>query len=442
MIRLIRALWVFGIILTSYLVQLGLGRVFGGAWVERRWPALHARNARRMYRGFVRLRGVYVKLGQVLSVMGTFLPKAYVDELEGLQDEVPPRPYREIARAVRRALGRTPAEAFARFATTPLAAASLGQVHEATTHEGERVAVKVLYPNVETILRIDLRVLGWVLKVYRRFVPVRQIERVHEQLRDLLERETDLVNEARCIERMTRNFADDPDVLLPAVYPALSSRAVLTMGFMDGVKIGRPGEIEKLGLDPVAVATKLIQISYKQLFLDRFFHADPHPGNFFVQRGAAGQVRIVILDLGSASDLPVPLADGMLDVLTGVIRRDDALVLRGVETMGFVAADGDRALLEQVTRTYFTRLLNLDLTQLQRLGPEVGKQLDPGLQRDELRRLMASVEYPLGWLYVERTLVILFGLSLKLAPRLNTLEVGFPYVMKFLAEGKRPTGAA
>jgi predicted unusual protein kinase regulating ubiquinone biosynthesis (AarF/ABC1/UbiB family) len=385
-----------------------------------------------MYRGFVRLRGVYIKLGQILSVMGSFLPPAYAAELEALQDEVPPRPYRAIARAFRRATGRTPEEAFARFAQDPIAAASLGQVHEATTHEGERVAVKVLYPDVGTIIAIDLRVLGWVLRVYRWFVPVHQIERVHAQLRDLLERETDTLNEARCIERMAANAADDPDVLLPRVFPALGGPGVLTMSYMDGVP-PRADDLRAIGLDPVAVASKLIEVFYKQLFVDRFFHADPHPGNFFVQRGPAGQVRIVVLDLGSASVITDPLADGMFEVLTGLMTRDDDRVVRGVETMGFVAAHGDRALLERVTRRYFAKLLDLDMDALSGSAPEVATKLDPGLKRDELRRLMASVEYPLGWFYVERALVIMFGLCLRLAPRLNTLQVGFPYVVRFLA---------
>jgi ubiquinone biosynthesis protein len=436
-IRLVRALWVFGLIYASYMTQLGLGRLSRAAWIEARWPVLHRRNARRLYGGFVRLRGVYIKLGQVLSLMGNWLPRAYADELEGLQDEVPPQPFAIMERAFRRSFGRAPDEVFARFEREPLAAASLGQVHEATTHEGERVAVKMLYPNVQTIIAIDLRVLSWALVVYRRFVPVQQIERVHAQLADMLARETDYLNEARCIERMAASFAGDPDVLLPRVYPALSSRTVLTMSYMDGVKISRRADLERLGLDPVLVATKLVEVFYKQLFVDRFFHADPHPGNFFVQRGESGQVRLVILDLGSACELADPMADGMFDVIGGIVARDDRMVLRGIEAMGFVAANGDRALLERVARQYFEKLLHLRVEDFARITPAMARELDPGLERQELRQLMASIEYPLGWLYVERAIVIVFALSLQLAPRLDTLRVGFPYVMKFLARGKR-----
>ena len=441
-VRLVRALALFGPILASYLLQLGLQRVFGPARMRARWRTLHRRNARRLYRGFVRLRGVYIKLGQILSIMGTFLPRAFAEELEKLQDTVPPRPYRAISGAVKRSLGKEPAELFRSFAPLPIAAASLGQVHQAVTHAGDRVAVKVLYPNIDSVIRVDLVVLAWALVVYRWFVPVQQLERVHEQLTDMLRRETDYRNEARCLERMAANFASDPDVLFPRVFHELSSDRVLTMSFMDGVKITRLEALAELGLDREAVATRLIQAFYKQLFADRFFHADPHPGNFFVQRGPEGQPRLVILDFGSASEVSDDLVTGMIDILSGLMTRQDSLVVRGVERMGFVAENGDRALLERVTRTYFEKLLNLNITDFGRISPEVAQSLaDPGVKKEELRRLMQSIQYPLGWFFVERAVVILFGLSAQLAPRLNTVQVGFPYIMKFLAENPRPPAA-
>jgi predicted unusual protein kinase regulating ubiquinone biosynthesis (AarF/ABC1/UbiB family) len=183
------------------------------------------------------------------------------------------------------------------------------------------------------------------------------------------------------------------------------------------------------------VATKLIQMFYKQLFADRFFHADPHPGNFFVQRGPQGQPRIVVLDLGSASDVTDNLAQGMLDILTGMMTRNDDLVVQGIETMGFVAEGGDRALLEKTVRKYFEKLLNLNISDFSKISPDMAKDLaDFDMKRDELRELMKSIEYPPGWFYVERAVVIMFGLSATLAPKLNTFQIGFPYIMKFLTD--------
>lgn len=425
------------------MLQLGLQRVLGRKRMKARWSKVHRSNARRMYKGFVRLRGVYIKLGQILSIMGSFLPKAYGEELEGLQDEVPHRPYQEIRKAIRKSLGKDPQELFQEFNTTAIAAASLGQVHQATTHEGDKVAVKILYPNVATIIKIDLRVLSWALRVYRWFVPIRQIERVHEQLKDMLERETDLAHEAECLIRMSANFDDDPDVLFPEFYPELSCSTVMTMSFMDGKKISKSEEIIAMELSPDDVATKLVQVFYKQLFFDKFFHADPHPGNFFVQRGPEGQVRIVVLDLGSASNVSAELVDGMLDILSGVMTGQDDLVVKGIEGMGFLAEDGDQKLLEKAVRMYFEKLMSLDIKDFSNISPDIAKNLaDPNFKRDQLRELMKSVEYPQDWFFVERAVVILFGLSAQLAPTLNTVRVGFPYIMKVFSDRNAAKAAA
>lgn len=443
-IRLLRALRVFSVIFLSYLWMMSWERLWPSRYMKKeRRSRVHRRNARRMYKGFVSLRGVYIKLGQILSIMGTFLPKEYTEELEGLQDEVPPQPYKTISKSFLQAFGKYPPEVFKTFKHTPIAAASLGQVHEATDEQGRRLAVKILYPNVAMVIRVDLTILGWALRVYRTFVPVQQIERVHSQLADMLSRETDLSHEARCIARMSKNFEGDPDVLFPTVIPEWTSRTVLTMTFMDGVKIGKKAALEQLGLHPDAVATKLATAFYKQLFLDRFFHADPHPGNFFVQRGPEGQVRLVILDLGSASEVADNLADGMIDILQGMMTRNDDLVVRGIDTMGFMAEGGDRQLLERTTRRYFEKLLNLNLSDLGKIGSNVVEKLsDPEMRREELRELMKSIAYPEGWFYVERAVVIMFGLSATLAPTLNTLQIGFPYIMKFIAESRQKKAMA
>src|SRR5690242_5036727 len=166
-IRLIRATRVFAIIFLSYLWQMSWARLWPKVYgTKQRWKKIHRRNAKRMYKGFVSLRGVYIKLGQILSIMGTFLPREYVEELEGLQDDVPPTSYAGIAKTFAKSFKKQPTEAFATFNKEPIAAASLGQVHEATNAAGDKLAVKILYPNVATVIKVDLRVLGWALRIY------------------------------------------------------------------------------------------------------------------------------------------------------------------------------------------------------------------------------------------------------------------------------------
>lgn len=462
LLRLARALWIFGWIFASYVVFLGVRKVFrrwttdesgrevpvDPSWLRRYRDAIDRRNARRLLRGMLSLRGVYIKLGQVLSLMGGFLPQVYGKELESLQDAVPPRPFSELRPSFQRTLGKTPEELYAAIDEEPLAAASLGQVHRAQGLDGRDLAVKVLYPGIRAVIAVDMRVVRLAMRAYKLFVPIQGIERVHDALVDLLGRETNYLHEAQCMTRMAANFADEDDVLFPEVIEEATSRDVLTMTFMEGFKITRFDLMEQHGIDRVAVAKRLVKCFYKQLFVDRFFHADPHPGNFLVQPGPSPQEpRLVILDFGAISEVPERMVDGMIDVLRGFFEGRDDLVLAGIEEIGFVAPEGDRALLEQTVKTYFQKLLKVERTAgalMRATEKELEALADPEVERQELRTLMRSVRYPEGWFYVERASVLMFWLAGQIAPDLDTLQVGFPYVLPLLAKrtAAQPTAAA
>ena len=461
-VRLVRALFILGRIFTSYLFQLALLKVFRKwtpdpetgrevadmpAWLVRRQARIDDKNAKRLLAGMLSLRGVYIKLGQVLSVMGGFLPDAYARELESLQDAVPPQPWDVMAKAFEDSLGKPPSAVFKSIEREPLAAASLGQVHVAYSADGAKYAVKVLYPGIRDVVRVDLRVVRLGLRLYRMFVPVQNISAVYDALVDLLERETNYVHEAACMSRMAKNFESEEDILFPEVIAEASSAEVLTMTFMEGIKITRFDEYERLGIDRDAVAERLVKCFYRQLFLDRFFHADPHPGNFLVQAGPTPKTpKIVILDFGAISETPQHVIDGMVDVLRGFFEQNDALVLSGIDTLGFVAPDGDRALLEQTVKTYFAKLLKIqDITAgalMRANSKELEALADPEVARRELRGLMKSVRYPDDWFYVERAAVMSFWLIGQIDPDLDTFQIGFPYVMPLLAQRIQEAAAA
>ena len=453
-IRLVRAQLIFGVIFISYMLQLGLLKVFRRwrldpqtgheepvlpAWLSHRQTRVDEKNSKRMLEGMLKLRGVYIKLGQVLSVMGGFLPAVYIKRLETLQDAVPPHPFDEIEQAFIDSLGARPEAFFDSMDPEPVAAASLGQVHVAYMGDGRKVAVKVLYPGIRDIVRIDMRVIREMVRVYKWFVPVENIEAVHSSLVDLLRRETDYIHEAACMRRMAANFADDDHILFPEVIDQVTTRDVLTMTFMEGVKITRLDEIRARGVDLHKLAERLVKSFYKQIFVDRFFHADPHPGNFLVQPvEGSDDAKIVVLDFGAISEAEERTIFGMVDVLRGFFEQNDALTLRGIEDMGFVAEGGDRALLEQTVKTYFAKLLKLDVrtpAALMKANPkELEALADPEVERRELRALMRSVRYPDGWFYVERASVMMFWLTAQIAPDLDQFQVGFPYVMPLLAQ--------
>ncbi|MFO0683024.1 MAG: AarF/UbiB family protein [Sandaracinus sp.] len=464
--RLVRALWIFGIIFFGYVSLYFVTSIFGtwekdGAtgreveivpgWVRsyRRW--LDRTNAKRLLHGMLSLRGVYIKLGQILSIMGGFLPRVYTKELEQLQDAVPPRPFAEIERAFFESFGQRPDEVFARFDQTPLAAASLGQVHVAWLkdehgREGRKVAVKVLYPGIRDVIRVDMQVIRLAVHAYKWFVPVTGIERVHEALVDLLRRETEYLHEADCMRRMAANFAREKDILFPEPIAELTSSDVLTMTFMEGIKINRVDEMRAANIDPHAVATRFVESFYKQLFLDRLFHADPHPGNFLVQPGRnPRRPKIVILDFGAVSEVKDELVDGLLDIIGGLLEHDGKKLLDGFLRMGFASQEANRELLERMVETYFQRLLQIkDRTPaaLMRANRnELEALVDPEVAREELRELMRSVEYPEGWFYVERASVLAFWLVGTIDPEVDAMRVGYPYIMPLLQSHLSKGGA-
>ncbi|MEM9193926.1 MAG: AarF/UbiB family protein [Myxococcota bacterium] len=450
LVRLVRALWIFGVVLASYLIQLALGRWLRRrkldeagretfelpAWVKARKKAVDRKNAKRVLRSMLRLRGVYIKLGQVLSIMGGFLPRAYADELSVLQDQVPPQPYSVLAHAFRKSLGKDPEEVFDRIDREPLAAASLGQVHAAWLPGGRKVAVKFLYPGIRGVIRTDMKVIRLAVMVYSFFVPVENIEVVHDALVDLLKRETDYLHEARCMARMAKNFEGQKDIAFPSVVEELTTGEVLTMSFMDGVKINDFEAMEAQGIDRKRVAKRLTQSFYESLFVHRFFHADPHPGNFLVDQASDGTPVLVVLDFGAISEVDPIMVEGMVDVLQGFFEQTDALVLQGFERIGFVAERGNRELVEKTVLTYFRKLLKVeDRTAgaiMRARTSELGSLVDPEVERRSLRELMRSIRYPDGWFYVERASVLAFWLIGQVDPDLDTLKVGFPYIMPLL----------
>jgi predicted unusual protein kinase regulating ubiquinone biosynthesis (AarF/ABC1/UbiB family) len=429
----------FWAVFASYGLQWLLAKLLGRRRLRPRLARVHRANARRLARGFARLRGVFIKLGQVLSVVGTFLPKAYAEELERLQDQVPPRPFREILGRLREAFGDDALSRFESFEPTPLAAASLAQVHRARSHDGRLLAVKVLYPGIEELIRRDLAVLRSILPIVRRLITVSRIERVLDQVAVMLQKETNYAEEKANIERMRGIFAGRTDIVVPEVVEELTRGGVLTMSHESGIKIIDFESLAAAGVDNEAVARLLVDAYFTMLFDHSVFHADPHPGNFLVRPGP----ELVILDYGAVFDITPPLAEGMRMVVMGALARDDEQILNGLERMGFVAESGDRELLKRVGKEYLRVLADVKIEDFSRLDRRAVEQLSGYRQlRGQLRDVMRHVEYPEGFFYVERTLALLFGLVGRLAPKRGLPGLVAPHAAKAFARALAAQAAA
>jgi ubiquinone biosynthesis protein len=445
-VRSFRALALAFTILASYGLHWLIATLMGWKRTAARLDRVHQKNAERLATGCTELRGVFIKMGQVLSVLGGFLPRAYGVALERLQDRVPPRPFHEIEVRLKEALGPDALARFGSLEHEAMAAASLAQVHRGTTKDGRRIAVKILYPGIETLIRRDLGVLHTLLPVLRLLVPITRFERILEQLSEMLARETDYAQERRNIERVRHIFQDREDVVIPRVIDELTAKGVLTMTFEDGLKITDFEAIDEAGIDREAIARLLVECYYSMLLEHRVFHADPHPGNFLVLPGP----KLVILDFGAVEEVTVALAEGMQSVVIGGISRDADQVLRGLERMGFVAPGGDREMLERVGREYLAVLANVQIEDYSKIDRDAVEKIAGVHQiRGQLRDIMKNVEYPEGYFYVERTLVLLFGLVGQLAPKAGLPGIAGPVAARAMlrsfavdaANGEEPASA-
>jgi predicted unusual protein kinase regulating ubiquinone biosynthesis (AarF/ABC1/UbiB family) len=411
------------------------GRFFRG-----RWAAVHAKNARRLANGFTRLRGVFIKLGQVISVLGGFLPSEYRAELEKLQDQVPWRPFDEVVGRLNEAFGPGGLERYQSFERTPIAAASLAQVHKATLKDGREAAVKVLYPGIELLIARDLFVLGLFLPIISRVFPIARFDRVLAQLGAMLRRETDYENERLNMERMRGIFAGRSDVVVPSVVPELTRAGILTMSFETGLRISDVLREPRPETDPRLVARLITDCYFTMLFEHRILHADPHPGNFLVRPGPC----LVILDYGAVEAVSEPLVRGLKTVILGALVRNADQVLEGAEQMGFIAPGGDRELLREVGREYLKTLATVRVTDFSNFDRgEMQKLSGYALVRGRLREVMRSVEYPDGYFYLERTLALLFGLVGQLEPERGLPGIGASLASKMMLRSlARPSAPA
>ncbi len=433
--RFVRAYWTTFQVIFSYLA-LGLGhRVFGHAWYNDRIVETHRRNALRVEQTIIKLQGLFIKVGQLLSIMANFLPEQFRAGLAGLQDQVPPRPFDDIEQRILADLGKPLDELFRRFERTPLASASLGQVHEAYLMNGTRVAVKVQHRDIDEITRLDLRTIRRIMGLVQIFLPVRGLDSYYHQIKQMIAEELDFQREARNIERLAANFKDDPGVVFPEVIAELSTRQVLTTTFVEGVKVGDTQAIDQAGINRPELARKIVRTYCQMMFVDGIYHADPHPGNMLARADGS----LVLLDFGAVAELSPSMREGIPEFLEGIIRRDTARLIKAVKKMGFLARGDDGEISEKVIEYFHRRFqeeVRLDSFNLKdiKIDPLRGLENLVDLRRMNigLRELSGTFHVPRDWVLLERTLLLLAGVCTQLDPEMSPMEVVGPYLQEFV----------
>jgi ubiquinone biosynthesis protein len=359
----------------------------------------------------------FIKIGQILSTRPDVVPKSVALALEELQANTPASPTSDVSAIVEEQLGGPITEKFAYFDETPLASASIGQVHGARMHDGTPVVVKVQHPGIEDRVHVDLNILIHLARFFEEHDPELRayspLALAEEAKRTLL-RELDFRRELRNQQAFERNFEDTPEVVIPETYPELSARRVLTMQHLDGFSIREIDRVVAHGHDPARLALIGAHAFLKMVFQDRMFHADPHPGNVFVLPDG----RLGLLDFGMVGRLDEDLLDDLLDLLVGFVQKDTGAIARAVHHLGSVPLDCDQAMLKR------------DLAELQVEMSDIPMgDLDATLLLDQFTALVRNhrIRLPATISMLIKVLVMLDGTSRRLDRNFSLTELLHPY---------------
>lgn len=364
----------------------------------------------------------FVKLGQVLSTRPDLLPPDYIAELTKLQDEVPPVSWPEIEQVLTNELGRPLDEVFEEINTRPLAAASLAQVHLAKLITHKRVALKVQRPNILRTLRTDLEIIHDIAEYAQSHTPlgdVYNLEEIAEDFADTLNRELDFVAEGRNADRFRHNFEDEPGVHIPAVYWDNSTKRLLVLEYIEGIKIDQVQAIDAAGLDRDTIATNAARMIIQEVLLDGFFHADPHPGNFLVMEGNV----IGALDFGMVGYLSRADRTNLIRIYNVAVQMNAKGATEELIHIGAAPYDVDR----QVLTRDIERLL-------QHYGGRVLKDIHVGDLIDEVMPVVFAhrLRMPTNYWLLAKTLSMMEGIGLTLAPEFDVFRFSEPYVKRLI----------
>lgn len=396
----------------------------------------------------IRLGGVMIKVGQFLSARLDVLPPEITDELSGLQDEVPPVDFEPIRLQTELELGSAIEKVFLSFEKEPVAAASLGQVHrarllpnEAEAMGFENVVVKILRPNIEQIVEVDMsaiRVVGGWLKRYKPVSDRADVPAIVEEFATVLNAELDYLSEGKNAETFATNFKDDGNVHVPRVVWNRTTRRALTLEDVTSIKITDYDAITAAGISRAKVADRLLATYLKQIFEDGFFHADPHPGNLFVlpldEKDADGftKFRLTFIDFGMVGRMPDKLVEGLREVVIAVGLQDATRLIRAYQTLGVLLPSANIKLLEEASAQVFDRFWGKSMNELRSI--QHSDMMKFGLQ---FRELMTSMPFqiPENLLLLGRTIGILSGMCTGLNANFNLWLQLAPYAKK-LTEGE------
>jgi len=332
-------------------------------------------------KAFEELGPTFIKLGQLLSTRKDLLPREYIEHFEKLQDSVAPLPFDDLDVVFKSEFGKSAKDVFPFIDENAMASGSIGQVHAARLETGEDVVVKIRRPGVEHLINADMSILFFLAtqikkislrgnKIFDAVDIVREFERV-------IRNELDFGEEGNNIERFAENFSESQELYFPKVHWEYTCSRVLVMERIYGTSIGNVAELKEKGHDLKLLALNLFNAYLKQLFLDGFFHADPHPGNLIVMDDGV----LAMIDCGMVNNMEETFVDAFIDCFVGLFLGDFDLVVRGYITAGTVTENVDMAQFKSDLRTFADRYMNLSLNTVS-ISAIVDDALDVAIRND------------------------------------------------------------
>ncbi len=424
----------------AYLDQSRLRELLGSGEVEelRRasaraepaGPEPDRRTAHRFRQLLIDLGPTFIKLGQLLSSRPDMLPSHWIEELAELQDAVPPFPIAEVRAEIERGLGRPVDRCFAELDEAPLASASIAQVHRARTHAGEPVVVKVQRPDIRQRVESDVAILYQLARLVEAVVEETGVYTptgIVEEFDRAIHEELDFSNEARNARAMAEAAKTRPLLVIPRVFGELSSDSVLTLEYVEGVKVSDVASAE--GYDAETIARNIIEIAFRQLFEDGLFHGDPHPGNILVLPGN----RIALIDFGLVGRLTRPMQEALVTLIMATSLRDADSVARVLNRIGVADEHSPITAFRADISAILDRYLGLKLDEI-RTSTLLRDLLDLAVKH--------RIRIPKEYAVLSKASITIEGIIRRLYPKLDVLEVGLPYAKELLLTRLNPGEAS
>ena len=390
---------------------------------DKRLRDHHRRSADRIFRGVISLRGLMIKIGQTIGSRPDVFPEEYASILSRLQDQVPPHPWKEMKPHIERELGRPIESFFSEFDPKPVAAASLAQVYKAKLKDGRQVAVKVVYPNSPRLVKTDLRILRGLIWLESR-VSNYPLEPVYQELAANVPLEVDMLHEAEAMRAIASTLSHRDDVVIPGVIGQHTTKRILTMEYIDGIKITNIEGLRAAGIDTQKLFSLLVEVYMEQIMRHGHFHADPHPGNLL----GLPDNRLGLLDFGLTKRITDDFREAFKLTTRSMFTGDNDGLIEGMKAQGFkLKRDGDEAFI--ASGEFFRAMADPETYKDKEIVQAVNQAWAEAFKKNPL------VEMPGDMTLAMRVFFLLFGLGATVGGNLDLQGNNIPQIaLKYAQE--------